>query len=415
MVQAPDKLGSGGVRGAGVEAWSAPAADYTEWQGPWANSRKKRQRRWRGLLWSLIFPVRGHRIVPTITGVLLIAVSLGIGTAAYNTANNILFITLSLLLSCLVLSGVLSWLNLRGVAWRMQYAGPWRAGQTQTVALELRNAKKVLPTYGLWFDFVAAEHGREAPMPVRRHLESRLDPEDTTRLEWPVRAARRGRLRIRLDAIGSLFPFGFLRKSVGSELGAEVLVWPAPAEYRRHTEGAAWRVVRSQGQVNRSGQGGDLLALRRYSPGDSPRLVHWKASARLRHLMVRQFTTEGMEGFTLRVTSDAETWARPEQFELALSLAATLAEDLFRAERLQALVIDDEPPLVVRRLRDVEVFLDRLAQLETTTRAVRPGSAAAGDGATGAGARSSRRLMQLEPQGPRGVAATLDGKIAATA
>ncbi|TAG28493.1 MAG: DUF58 domain-containing protein, partial [Verrucomicrobia bacterium] len=292
MVQGAKAFGAGGAKGTVPEPWSVAPAGYTAWQGPLASARRGWAHPWRRLLWSMIFPVRGPRITPTVTGVLLIAVSLAIGTAAYNTANNILFITLSLLLSCLILSGVLSWLNLRGVVWRMQYAGPWRAGQTQTVALELRNEKKVLPTYGLWFDFVAATHGKMAPTPVRRHLEIRLDPEQTTRLEWPVRGVQRGRLRIRLDAVGSLFPFGFLRKSVGSELGAEVVVWPAPVEYRRHAEGAAWRMVHSEGQVNRSGQGGDLFALRRYSPGDAPRQVHWKASARLRHLMVRQFATE---------------------------------------------------------------------------------------------------------------------------
>jgi uncharacterized protein (DUF58 family) len=397
-----------GVR-SGAESVGAPAAGYTEWQGPWASSRRRRQQRWRTLLWSLIYPTRGHRITPTIAGVLLIAVSLGIGTAAYNTANNILFITLSLLLSCLVLSGVLSWFNLRDVAWRLHHPGPWRAGQTQTVALELRNSKGVMPTYGLWFDFASGAPGQMDPNPVRRHLETRLDPGEVTRLEWPVRAARRGPLSIRLLAIGSLFPFGFLRKSVASDLGAEVLVWPAAVEYRRHGEGAAWRVVRSQGQVNRSGLGGDLLALRRYSPGDSPRLVHWKASARLQHLMVRQFTTEGMEGFTLRMTTESETWSRPEQFELALSFAATLAEDLFRQERLQAVVIDDEPPQVVRRLRDVELFLDRLARLEPAPRPQTRSVEASHSGA------APRRVLQLEPQGPRGVAAILDGKIAATA
>jgi uncharacterized protein (DUF58 family) len=388
--------------GAGAEPWSGPAAGYTEWRGPWAASRKRREGRWRTLLWSLLYPPRGHRIAPTITGVLLIVVSLGIGTAAYNTANNILFITLSLLLSCLVLSGVLSWLNLRDVAWRLHYAGPWRAGQTQSVALELRNGKTLIPTYGLWFDLAAG------PQQERRHLESRLDPGAATRLEWPVKAPHRGRLHVRLGSVGSLFPFGFLRKALASDLGAEVLVWPATVEYRRSAEGSAWRTVRSQGQVNRAGQGGDLMALRGYAPGDAPRLVHWKASARLRHLMVRQFSAEGMEGFTLRMHSDAAVWTRPEQFELAVSLAATLAEDLFRLERLQSVVIDGEPPQVVRRLRDVELFLDRLAELQPKDRVRQSGERSNAPA-------PSRRVLEIEPQGPRGVAAVLDGKLAATA
>ncbi|HYD84424.1 MAG TPA: DUF58 domain-containing protein, partial [Opitutus sp.] len=93
--------------------------------------------------------------MPTVSGVLLIGLSLGIGLAAYNASNNILFITLSLLLACLILSGVLSWLNFRRVSWRLQVAPPLRAGQEAVVTLEVRNGKRVLPTYGLWFDVAA--------------------------------------------------------------------------------------------------------------------------------------------------------------------------------------------------------------------------------------------------------------------
>src|SRR2546425_814819 len=118
------------------------------WSGP--GSRAPRPRfTWNNFLWSLVWPQRSHRIVPTPAGVVLIGLAMGIGTAAYNSSSNILFITLSLLLACLILSGVLSWLNLRGVSWRLQLSPPLRAGQEAVVALELRNAKAFLPTYGL--------------------------------------------------------------------------------------------------------------------------------------------------------------------------------------------------------------------------------------------------------------------------
>jgi uncharacterized protein (DUF58 family) len=385
---------------------------YTMWQGPWDAARTDRKKRWRAMLWGLLYPPRSNRVSPTLPGLLLIVVALGIGIAAYNTQNNILFITLSLLLSCLVLSGVLSWINLRGVAWRLHLAGQWRAGQAHAVALELRNGKRVVPTYGLWFDLASGLKTE------RRYLGVRLDAAQTTRVEWMAVAQRRGRLRVELQSVGSLFPFGFLRKSLTTGLGADVLVWPASCEYQRQGEGTNWLAAQSSSRVNRAGQSGDLLALRRYVPGDSPRLVHWKASARLRRIMVRQFAADGLVGYTLRVTTTAAIWSRPEQFELALSFAATLAEDLFRMERLQAVMIDDEAPQAVRRLREVEIFLDRLAQLQPSEPALRPGSTSASPVYSSGGSdRNSRHgsLLQLEPQGPRGIAAYINGKIAATA
>ncbi|MEJ1974381.1 MAG: hypothetical protein WDM96_18585 [Lacunisphaera sp.] len=83
---------------------------------------------WHRLVWTLVFPKRRHRIALTIPGLFLMGLALGIGTAAYNTASNILFITLSLLLACLLLSGLLSWFNFMGMSWRLRPPGAWRAG-----------------------------------------------------------------------------------------------------------------------------------------------------------------------------------------------------------------------------------------------------------------------------------------------
>src|SRR5580692_4415495 len=126
-----------------------------EWHGPGSSVRWWRDFKWSTLLWSLVFPARAESIAPTLPGVLLIALSLGIGSAAFNTGNNILFIALSLLLACLILSGVLSWLNFSGLRWRLAAGPALRVGRDAAVALELCSAKKFLPTYGLWFDLRA--------------------------------------------------------------------------------------------------------------------------------------------------------------------------------------------------------------------------------------------------------------------
>ncbi|MEY3773936.1 MAG: hypothetical protein RLZZ129_716 [Verrucomicrobiota bacterium] len=88
--------------------------------------------------------------------------------------------------------------------------------------------------------------------------------------------------------------------------------------------------------------------MRRYAAGDSHRLIHWKASARTGQLLVRQFAEDTSEGYCIRFQSDASRWGQPEQFELGLSLAATLAEDWFRQGRLDGVALDDAPLLPVR-------------------------------------------------------------------
>ena len=379
-------------------------------------------------MWSLVYPQRGQRILPTVPGVVLIALSLGIGTAAYNSSSNILFITLSLLLACLILSGVLSWLNLRGVQWRLQLAPPLRAGHDAVVVLEVRNRKGFLPTYGLWFELLGVHvddtSGQRAESTFtargsdlraafakaessetrgRLALSSRLDPGGDTRLEWVIKPEQRGRYRVELVSVGSLFPFGFLRKDIGTEVVAEAVVWPAPVEYRRHAVAVTRRTIGGE-RVARAGVGADLLALRRYTTGDSHRLIHWKASARTGTLLVRQMAAETAEGFAVWLRTDAGIWSRPEQFELLISFTATVAEDLFRGGRLLNVSIDAEPPMPMRRVHDLEVLLDRLATAQPLVEAASPEEQQV----------AKQNVMTFAPEGTRGVAAFVDGQKAAS-
>jgi uncharacterized protein (DUF58 family) len=378
---------------------------------------------WRRAIWGLIWPTRHERIQPTVSGAVLIGLSLGIGTAAYNSASNILFIALSLLLACLILSGVLAWLNLRRVGWQLEIEPPLRAGQEALVGLQLHNGKGFLPTYALWFEFAAGPFERGEPARPETtitargidvwaalarkeeavasgtvHLRSRLDAGGRARLDWAFTPARRGLYRVELRGVGSLYPFGFLRKLAGTDLRREVHVWPAPVEYRRF-QGAGARRSSGDLQQPRAGNEGDMIALRRYEFGDSHRLVHWKASARTGRLVVRQFSAENSEACSIWLRTDAGLWGAPGQFELLMSFAATLAQDLFCAGRLQSAGIDSGPQLPMRRVADLESFLDRLAE-------ARPLPAREGEGAP---ARARINVLTFEPDGPRGVAAFTNG------
>jgi uncharacterized protein (DUF58 family) len=92
------------------------------------------------------------------------------------------------------------------------------------------------------------------------------------------------------------------------------------------------------------GRGQDLYALREYLPTDSARHVHWKASARLGALMVREFTLE--EDFRVLLVLDphlppetivpSSPETRNQRFEKAVTLCAGLAWHFFeRGAQLQ--------------------------------------------------------------------------------
>lgn len=387
-----------------------------------------RRFRWSDVLWSLVYPRRAHRIVPTVTGVVLVALSLGIGMAAYNSSSNILFLTLALLLTCLILSGVLSWMNVRRVRWALRPASSFRVGHDAVVELLVSNGKRYLPTYGLWFNCRARPRGPASEQraestfnargrdvraalaraeaeekSARVPLAVRLDPQGTTQLDWIVQPVKRGLLRLELVSVGSLFPFGFLRKDIGVSLATDVVVWPAPIDYQRQPPVPARRITGEE-RVSRLGSSNDLMAVRRYTVGDSHRLIHWKASARTRQLLVRQFAAEAAEGYSLWLRTEEEIWPRSEQFEVLVSFAASLAEDLYRAGRLAVVALNDEAPMPVRRIRDVEEFLDRLALVQPTQRAAAARPVLA----------TQPNVVTFAPDGPRGVGAYVNGQLAAS-
>ncbi len=413
----------------------ADTANAKSWEGPGVSGSKRTRFRWRNLVWSMIYPRRNQLMMPTVSGMLLIALSLGIGTAAYNSSNNILFITLSLMLACLILSGVLSWFNFDKLRWRILFPPVARAGLNATISLELVNGKKLLPTYGLDC-VVAARRARsdEQAMPettftgrgmdvkaIFKHvpeevtgrllLTGRLDPQDALQLDWVWAPDRRGRWTVELQNVGSYYPFGFFNKKLAAHLSRELIVWPAAVEYQQHKVNSfRWSGVTTR--TARAGSGNDLLAMRRYAPGDSHRLINWKASARTGQLLVRQFAAETTESYVLQLNSEAELWPRTEQFERFISFAATLAEDFFRAGRLRSATLDDQATRPIRHVRDYEALLDQLAVLHprSTPETVRAGSAAPFHAAG-----AMRNVVTFMPEGNTGVIALIDGEKAATA
>ena len=104
-----------------------------------------------------------------------------------------------------------------------------------------------------------------------------------------------------------------------------------------------------------------------------------------------------------------------DRFDLDGFVAATLAEDLFRAGRLVSVAIDARPPHPVRRVRDFESFLDELAVVQPATEAT--GAYARSESAPGEPVRVAgvgrRNVITFLPDGANGVAAHVDGEKAA--
>src|ERR1700676_1985250 len=253
-----------------------------------------------------------------------------VALAALNTGNNLLFLILASLIAIILMSGILSSITLSGVAMRLQLPEHIFAGQPVRASIELENEKLTLPSFSLRVEAVTAKDSPAAALletPVYfPYLPKRGSAHQTVPISFPARGV------YRQDAfrIVTRFPFGFLQKAHRVDLRTEALVYPSVEPTREFFEimpglkGAMESLVKGRGQ--------DLYALRDSVPTDSARHVHWKASARLGSLMVREFTREDetrvllvLDPHTFASAPGATAQPASERFERAVTLCAGVA------------------------------------------------------------------------------------------
>ena len=66
-------------------------------------------------------------------------------------------------------------------------------------------------------------------------------------------------------------------------------------------------------------------ALREYVPGDDRRAIHWRSTARVGKLMVRQFEETRRSHLLIVLDLDTDAWASDDEFEIGVSAAASMA------------------------------------------------------------------------------------------
>jgi uncharacterized protein (DUF58 family) len=116
------------------------------------------------------------------------------------------------------------------------------------------------------------------------------------------RFPNRGRLLIKDFELSTKFPFGFFRhRRRLPAREAELIVFPKVVELDRYTINVPTEAgTRTMG---RRGAGQDLLALRDYRPYDDLRSIDWKATARTRELIVREFAADEERNVTVVLES----------------------------------------------------------------------------------------------------------------
>lgn len=250
----------------------------------------------------------------------------GVTIAAGNTGNNLLYLVLGFLLSLIVLSGVMSESALRGT--RLERRLPVRAFAATTTLVEivLTNEKRWRASYSLEVEDLAVGLATE-----RRCYFLKVAPGARQVAAYRRTPAKRGLLALRGFRVATRHPFGLFEKWRVVESPATLVVYPALA-----TIGPGRVLAAGLGDDEgdtRAGAGAELLGLREGRSGDPERSVHWRRSASVGRLLVRERARDESPHLALELdnaapgeaTDDGGRAAWDAAFEDAISRAAALA------------------------------------------------------------------------------------------
>lgn len=259
-------------------------------------------------------------IWPTRDGWWSLFASVGLGVAAVNTGNNLLYLLSSMLLALVVVSGILSEAVIRRLRLAPALPEELHAGEPAILGATLTNSKRWIPSYSITLEVHEAAGG------ARRYIYlPRIPAGDSRLVTWVATLPRRGRHRLGGARVTTRFPFGIFLKAGQVTLREEVLVYPA----LHAVSPERLRELGGTGSVHtrRRGRGDDLHNLRDYRPGDDPRLIHWKSSAKTSALTVRELEAET----TLDTRIVLLGGGGPVEIEAGIAEAASLAVHLLRA------------------------------------------------------------------------------------
>ena len=150
---------------------------------------------------------------------------------------------------------------------------------------------------------------------------------------YQVTLPQRGRYRFGPLRVSTRFPMGLVKATAKLKQFERVVVWPRLGQLTPH-----WlelldsrRLGRQTAHCRQGPIDGDYYGLREWRTGDSKRWIHWRTTAKLGKLAVRQFEQQQNQDLALVLDLWQPDPPRDEdrgRVEIAVSFAATLVDEL---------------------------------------------------------------------------------------
>jgi uncharacterized protein (DUF58 family) len=232
-----------------------------------------------GWRWTRRRPPRKLKF--TREGKFFVGITLGVGFAAINTGNNLLYLLLGMLLALIIVSGLMSELSLRDLTVVRRLPLRAQVGRPHLVEIEVFNHKGRVPSYAIEVEDLRA--GQPAD---KRCFFLKISPKSAQVAAYRRTPAKRGRDKHVGFRIATRFPFGLFEKSREVPAEGELIIYPAVDPVQLPTMPAG-RYSGGDAAFGR-GHGDDYLGLKLLREGEDPRDVHWRKSAAVGQLVARE-------------------------------------------------------------------------------------------------------------------------------
>lgn len=226
------------------------------------------------------------RLVPTRAAVIWFGVGLLIAVVGWVKLINLLSFIAYLALALQIMNAVIAWRMAAKISAARTPPPPLFAGETATVIGRVVNRSRTRAIVSV----------RESAGPAPRSwFLPRLQPGDAAEFTGLIDYPTRGRHKLPAIEAESGYPFGLIQFRRPLDPGGEVVVLPPlgavdVVELRRWLLRLTAATDTSRRLLRRAAPAdGDVRGIRPYRPGDSPRDVHWKTSARRDQLLVREY------------------------------------------------------------------------------------------------------------------------------
>lgn len=193
-----------------------------------------------------------------------------ITASATNTSNNSLFLLSSFMLGVLVISGILSTLNMFFLKIKDVQIEEIYAKRINYIHLHLKNSRIFPSCLSLSGQKLKVLNGV---------------------ISYPLYFPKRGFYKLPNIRIESSFPFGFIKRVKIFKIDEKVLVYPSC----KNLELPSFKIKKAHGEEEEKRKWGEILefyGIKPYQEGDDPRFIHWKKTAQRGEIIVKEFETK---------------------------------------------------------------------------------------------------------------------------